>query len=85
MLAGSVFILFYLIKFSPFILGVDQFLNIFSTLILALLYLFCFLFSLLPPSSLLEILGYVFVGLVVFLFAVNVLTIIISKIKSCLH
>ena len=85
MIFGTIIFVHYLIKFSPFKDRVDQFLNIFSTLILFVLYGFCLVFALVPVSyqQIREIIGYVFISLIVILFLVNVLTIIIDKIVSC--
>ena len=82
MILGSLVFLFYLLSFSPFKSRVDQFLNIFSTLVLIVLYCFCLGFALVPASSgsTREVLGYVFIALVLFLFVVNIAVIIVSKV-----
>ena len=80
MVAASAIFLFYLFKFSPFIEPVDHFLTLFSTVLLILLYCFCFAFALGPSLVLRETLGFVFVGLVLLFFGVNISVIIAAKI-----
>ena len=82
MILGSLVFLFYLSKFSPFKERLDQFLNLFSTIVLIVLYCFCLGFAVLPASSrsTREVLGYIFIALVIVLFLVNIVLIIVTKI-----
>ena len=86
MVFATGFFLYYLIQWRPFSSQVDFCLNILGTICLIWLYLFCLLFSILSHRSsagFRTVLGYIFIILVLFLFVVNILTIIVSKIVGC--
>ncbi len=76
--ATSLFI-YYLVQWRPFRSRFDFWLNLFSSVCLVVLYIFCLIFSILSSSTL----GFLFIGLVLFLFVVNILAIIIHKLYSC--
>ena len=82
-LATSLF-LYYLVQWRPFLSKLDLSLNIFSSALLLVLYLLCFLFSVLSSSQRMRsTLGYILIVLVLLLFVINVLTILVSKIVAC--
>lgn len=81
----SLFLL-YLVEKQPFISQVDFSLNIFSTALLVLLYVMCFLFSIQSTELFLSrrlSFGYFFISLVLLLFLVNVVIIVIFKLTLC--
>ena len=87
MIISTTFFLLYLLRWKPFTSCVDFTINVVSTVVLIVLYFFCFLFSLLQQedhSTGRLYLGYGFIMLVVLLFAFTVLTIIVSKIIECI-
>ena len=80
MLLATVLFLFYLFRWLPFRSTFDQFLNIFSTIILAVLYAFCVLFSFTLPLEIRESLGLAFLFSVLLLFLINLTLILVNKI-----
>ena len=86
MLLSTALFLYYVIKWKPLKMPHDQCLTIFSSLVLLLLYSLGLVFCLLDQSSyplLRSILGYLFIGIVLLLFLVNVSVIICFKISKC--
>ena len=88
MVCATALFLYYLVQWRPFRSSFDFALNIFSSIVLLLLYLFCLLFSILSPRSSLSLratLGFIFIVLVLVLFVVNVLAILLSKLVACVR
>lgn len=87
MLLASATFLYYLLKYLPFVEPLDQVLNLFSTSVLIVLYLICFLLSLIHSSYALarEVLGFLFIALVLVFFLVNIVAIVVSKVKKCIQ
>lgn len=84
MTGATLLFLLYLIKSRPFSLKLDRFLNILASLVLLILYSFCFTFSLLSESSFKRerrLIGYIFIALVLGFFVVTVFLIFISKAR----
>ena len=87
MILATLLFLLFLIKWKPFSLKLDRFLNILATFILIVLYCFCLVFSFLDESEFrasCRIIGYVFIGLVLGFFVFACLLVLISKIRLCL-
>ena len=86
MIGATIFFLVFLIKWKPFLLRLDRFLNILATIILIILYCFCLLFSFLDRSRYMSerrVIGYVFIGLVLGFFIFTCLVVSISKVHAC--
>ena len=87
MIAATSLFLVFLVKCKPFSLELDRFLNIFATVILIILYFFCFVLALLDESSYLkerEVIGYFFISLVLLFFTFTSVLILVSKVRLCI-
>lgn len=86
MIGATSFFLAFLIKWKPFPLRLDHFLNIFATIILITLYFICLILSFMNQSSFKkerDIIGYIFISLVIGFFVFACLLVFISKVKTC--
>ena len=87
MVIAASFFLYYLIQWKPFLSAIDSVLTTLSTIVLIILYLFCLLFSVLSPQhfpTLRTTLGYIFIIIVLALFAINFFTILFSTLVKCI-
>lgn len=88
MIIATLLFLAFLIKWKPFSLKLDSFLNILATFILIVLYVFCLVFSFLDEVSFQterRIIGYVFIALVLGFFVFTCLLVFISKVRECVN
>ncbi len=79
MILATSFFIHYVWRWRAFRSRFDLRLNLFSSMCLLLLYIFCFVFSVFNTSTL----GLLFIGLVLFLFAANILAIVLHKLYVC--